>query len=116
MVPGGDHLPADTPYEPCDFDAVSGVLRAPLVAEQPSWRLIDILNFEAGEIRKLGNVSTRGYSGQSTVLAAAALERRGLTVGTEIAIAPAASDLQVVMGQPTSIVVRPARATWTTWA
>ena len=44
MVPGGNHLPAETPYEPGDFDAVSGVLRAPLVAEQPSRRSIGFLN------------------------------------------------------------------------
>ena len=107
MVPGGNRLPAETPYEPGDFDAVSGVLRAPLVAEQPSPRPIGFLNVEGGKIRKL-NLLARGFPGQSTVLAAADLEERGFTGGADVGIAPAASDLQVVMGQPASIVVQDA--------
>jgi hypothetical protein len=105
MVPEGNRLPDQVPYDPGDFDAVSGVLRAPLVAEQPAWRSLDFLNVEAGRIRRL-NLPGRGFNGQASVLAANGLEVRGYTIGTDVGIAPAACDSQVVMGQPGSIVVQ----------
>ncbi|MEO8409062.1 MAG: neuraminidase-like domain-containing protein [Propionivibrio sp.] len=105
LVPGGNRFPDNFPYEPSDFDAVSGILREPLVAEQPSWRSADRLNFDAGKIRSL-NLPGRAYPGQETIVAAAGLEVRGFTGGADVGNAPTASDLQVVMGQPGSIIVQ----------
>ena len=105
LVPSGDRHADNVPYDPSDFDAVSGVLRAPLAAEQPSWRSADRLNFDAGKIHSL-NLPGRAYSGQQAIVAAAALEVRGFTGGTDVGNAPAASDLQVVMGHPGSIIVQ----------
>jgi hypothetical protein len=105
MVPGGNRLPSETPFAPANLDAVSGVLRAPLVAEQPYWRTIVFLNAEGGRIRKL-YLPGRGYPGQVTGLFASGLEVRGFTFGTDVGIAPATADFQVVMGQASSIVVQ----------
>lgn len=107
LVPSGNHLPDNMPYDPCDFDAVSGVLREPLVAEQPSWRSADRLNFDAGKVSSL-NLPGRAYPGQETIVAAAGLEVRGFTGGVDVGNAPTSSDLQVVMGQPGSIIVQDA--------
>ena len=106
LVPGGNHLPDNVPYEPSEFDAVSGVLRERLVAEQSSWRSAGRLNFDAGKIRSLNPPPPRAYSGQETIVAAAGLEARGFTGGVDVGNAPTASDLQVVMGQPGSIIVQ----------
>jgi len=119
MVPGGDHLPTDVPYKPRDLDAVSGILLEPLVAERPAFGLASFLNFEAGKIRILHDdphvvgrtalsLGGRGYPGQAAILAAAGLEARGLTGGVDIGNAAGASDVQVVMGHPESIIVQSA--------
>ena len=107
MVPAGNHLPTEIPFEPSDLDAVSGVLRAPLVAEQPCWQCGHPLNFEAGRIRRLPNYPGRVFAGQSTVLAARLLESH-VTTGVDVGVAPATADVQVVMGQPNSIIVQDA--------
>lgn len=107
LVPGGNHLPDAVPYDPCDFDAVSGILREPLVAEQPSWRSADRLNFDTGKIRSL-NLPGRAFPGQEAIVAAAGLEVRGFTGGMDVGNAPKSSDLQVVIGQPGSIIVQDA--------
>jgi hypothetical protein len=105
MVPGGDHDPHDMPYEPRDFDAVSGILREPSVAETSVWQTLSVLNFEYGRIREL-SVLGRGYPGQMTALTASVLEERGYPDGVDVGTAPTAADVQVVMGQPESIIVQ----------
>lgn len=104
LVPAGNRLPTEVPYSPGDLDAVSGILREPLVTEQPSWRTDTNLNFEAGRIQQVTQTA-RGYAGQNSIIAAQELEVRG-TAGSDVANAPAAADVQVVMGQAGSIVVQ----------
>ncbi|MFF9120455.1 neuraminidase-like domain-containing protein [Streptomyces massasporeus] len=111
MVPGGNRLPAripaEAPFVPGDFDAVSGVLSALPIATQPNSASTEYLNAEAGKIRML-RLPTHGYPGQSAALAAACLELRGFPGGADVAIAPPGADVQIVLGHRTMIIVQDA--------
>lgn len=105
MVPGGVWIPTHIPYPPVDLDAVVSELRTPLVTEQAVSVTGGFLNFEAGRVRAL-TLSDRRYPAQSTMLAAARLQTRGYVGGMDVGVAPADADVQVVFGQPASIIVQ----------
>jgi hypothetical protein len=104
LVPDGNHLPTETPIGTGDFDPVSGVLRPPLVAEPSASRSADRLNWETGKIQKR-YLSATSYPGQEAISDAYWLEARNV-VGGHVATAPPVADLQIVMGQSSSLIVQ----------
>ena len=109
MVPGGNRLPTATPFEPVDLDAVSGVLRAPLIAEQPLLAVRPSAELRGGPDPPAAEPPRSGVPGpvdraRGRASSRCAASRRRVDVG----VAPATADVQVVMGQPNSIIVQDA--------
>jgi len=105
LVPDGNRVLTQTPWSTGDFDAVSGVLRPPLVEESKRPMFSPRLNWVKGKIQQTAPRSIVSYPGQEAVVEAYYLEAPAV-MGSQEATAPAASDLQVVMGQPNSIIVQ----------